>query len=192
MAILIIGLVVFLGIHLLTTRRETRAALVGRFGEGGYKLAYSLVSAVGLVLVIVGFGAARDAGPPILWTPPEALRHLALLLNLPIFILFAAAYLPGRIKSATKHPMLLAVKIWATAHLLANGDLASILLFGSFLAWAVIARIAAKRREAVEGVPIRAGPARNDVIAVVIGLVLYVLMVTWGHPHLIGVPVLPG
>jgi uncharacterized membrane protein len=191
MTILIIGLIVFLGVHLLTTRRATRAALILRFGEGGYKLAYSLVSAVGLVLIVVGFGAAREAGRPVVWDPPEAFRHLALLINLPIFILFAAAYLPGRIKSATKHPMLLAVKIWAFAHLLANGDLASILLFGSFLAWAVIARIAVKRREAVEGVPDRSGPARNDVLAIAIGLVVYALMVTWGHPYLIGVPVLP-
>jgi uncharacterized membrane protein len=191
MTILIIGLIIFLGVHLLTVRRATRAGLIQRFGEGGYKLGYSLVSAVGLVLIVVGFGAAREAGPPVIWTPPEALRHLALLINLPIFVLLAAAYLPGRIKRATKHPMLLAVKIWAFAHLLANGDLASMLLFGSFLAWAVIARIAVKRREAVEGVPDRSGPGRNDVIAIVIGLALYALMVTWGHPHLIGVAVLP-
>src|ERR1700754_1860281 len=117
MTILIICLVVFLWIHLLTTRRATRAALMVRFGEGGYKLAYSLISAVGLALIVIGFGAAREAGRPGVWDPPEAFRHLALLLNLPIFIRFASAYLPGRIKSATKHPMLLAVKIWAFAHL---------------------------------------------------------------------------
>jgi uncharacterized membrane protein len=190
MVILILGLVVFIGIHLFTTRRQARLDLIGRLGEGGYKLLYSVLSLLGFVLIIIGFGAAREAGPPVVWDPPAALRHLALLLNLPIFVLLAAAYLPGRIKSATKHPMLLAVKVWALAHLLANGDLASIALFGSLLAWAVVARIAAKRREAVEGVPNRSGPVRNDIIALVVGVLLYVLMIFWGHPLLIGVPVI--
>jgi uncharacterized membrane protein len=190
MIILVLGLVIFIGTHLFTTRREARSELIGRLGEGGYKLLYSALSLVGLVLIVVGFGAARAAGQPLVWHPPEWLRHLALLINLPIFVLLAAAYLPGRIKSATKHPMLLAVKLWATAHLLANGDLASILLFGSLLAWAVLARVAARRREAVEGVPDRSGPPRNDIIALVVGLVLYVAMIVWGHPLLIGVPVI--
>jgi uncharacterized membrane protein len=191
MLILILGLAIFLGTHLFTARRAGRKVLIERFGEGPYKLAYSALSGIGLVLIVIGYGAARAAGPPDLWYPPQALRHLALLLNLPVFILFAAAYLPGRIKSAAKHPMLLGVKLWAFAHLLANGDLASILLFGSFLAWAVVARIAVKRREAVEGVADRSGPPRNDVIAILIGLAVYAFMVTWGHPHLIGVDVLP-
>jgi uncharacterized membrane protein len=190
MVLLILGLVVFIATHLFSTRRETRSELIGRLGEGGYKLLYSVLSLIGLVLMIVGFGAARAAGPPLVWDPPVWLRHLALLINLPIFVLLAAAYLPGRIKSATKHPMLLAVKLWATAHLLANGDLASIILFGSLLAWAVLARIAAKRREAIEGVPDRSGPIRNDIIALVVGLALYVAMILWGHPLLIGVPVI--
>jgi uncharacterized membrane protein len=191
MLILILGLILFLGTHLFTTRRAARRQAQERFGENGYKIAYSLLSAVGLILMVIGYGAQREAGPIPIWDPPTAFRHLALLINLPIFILLAAAYLPGRIKSAAKHPMLLAVKIWALAHLLANGDLASILLFGSLLAWGVIARIQVKRREQVEGVPDRSGPARNDILAVAFGLAIYVFMVMWGHAWLIGVPVLP-
>lgn len=190
MLLLVLGLVLFIGTHLFTAQRARRGRLIARMGENGYKLLYSAVSAIGLILMIVGFGEARAAGPVQVWDPPAALRHLALLINLPIFVLLAAAYLPGRIKSATKHPMLLAVKIWATAHLLANGDLASIVLFGSLLAWAVVARIMAKRREAVEGTPDRSGPARDDAIAVVVGLVAYVVMIVWLHPLLIGVPVI--
>jgi uncharacterized membrane protein len=190
MATLILGLLIFLGGHLVTTRRGLRAAAIARLGETGYKAVYSLVALIGLVLIVVGYGAAREAGPPVLWDPPAGLRHLALLINLPVFVLLVAAYLPGRIKAATKHPMLLAVKIWALAHLLANGDLASILLFGAFLAWAVVARISAKRRETAAGVPDRSGPLRNDVLALLVGLALYAAMVLWGHPYLIGVPVI--
>jgi uncharacterized membrane protein len=189
MLVLILGLAIFLGTHLFTTWRRARAAVLARIGEGPFKLAYSVLSLVGLVLIVVGYGQAREAGPVEVWNPPSALRHLALLLNLPIFVLIAAAYLPGRIKEVTKHPMLLAVKLWALAHLIANGDLASILLFGSFLAWAVLARIAVKKREAVEGRPDRSGPARNDAVAVAIGLVLFAVTITWLHPLLIGVPV---
>jgi uncharacterized membrane protein len=189
MLVLVLGLAIFLGTHLFTTQRRSRAALIERMGEGPFKLAYSVLSLFGLILLVIGYGQARETGPVALWDPPSGLRHVALLLNLPIFVLIAAAYLPGRIKAATKHPMLLAVKLWALAHLLANGDLASILLFGSFLAWAVLARIAAKRREAVEGRPERPGSARNDALAVAIGLILYGVTVTWLHPLLIGVPV---
>ena len=101
MLLLIAGLVIFLGAHLFTTRREARAAAIGRLGETGYKLAYSAVSLVGFALIVIGYGSARDAGPVDIWYPPAGLRHLALLINLPIFVLLAAAYLPGRIKSAT-------------------------------------------------------------------------------------------
>jgi uncharacterized membrane protein len=190
MLVLVLGLAIFLGTHLFTTQRQLRGSVLKRMGEGRFKLAYSVLSLLGLVLIIVGYGQAREAGTIAVWDPPSALRHLALLLNVPIFVLIAAAYLPGRIKEATKHPMLLAVKLWALAHLIANGDLASILLFGSFLAWAVLARISAKRREAIEGRPDRSGPARNDAVAVAIGLVICALTVTWLHPLLIGVPVI--
>ncbi|MFD0936725.1 NnrU family protein, partial [Methylobacterium trifolii] len=146
MLILILGLVLFLGIHAFSIARAKRAEVIGQVGENRFKLGYTLLSALGLVLIGVGFHQYRAAGYIPVWDPPVWTRHLALLLMLPVFVLLAAAYLPGRIRARTKHPMLLAVKIWATAHLLANGDLGSMLLFGGFLAWAVAARISAKRR----------------------------------------------
>jgi uncharacterized membrane protein len=191
---LILGLVIFLGVHAFTMQRDQRAAVIGRLGEGPYKGLYTLVSLAGFALIVWGFGAYRSSGYIPVWDPPVWTRHLALLLNLPVFILFVAAYAPGRIKALAKHPMLLAVKIWATAHLLANGDLGSILLFGAFLAWAVAARIAAKRRGA-DPAPLPPGTGaltRGDIIAIGAGLALYLVMVVWLHPLLIGVPVLPG
>jgi uncharacterized membrane protein len=195
MALLILGLVVFLGTHAFTMARERRAGLIARFGEGPYKGSYALVSLIGIVLISIGYGQYRAAGYIPVWDPPVWTRHLALLLVWFAFVFFVAAYLPGRIKRMAKgHPMLLGVKIWAVAHLLANGDLGSILLFGSFLAWAVAARISAKRRDEV--VP-HGGPAtlpagwRNDILAVAIGTVAYLAFVTWLHPGLIGVAVLP-
>src|SRR6478752_7280144 len=136
-----------LGVHAFTMARGPRARLRERLGEGPYKALYSLVALVGIVLIAVGFGRYRAAGYIPVWDPPLWTRHLALLLVWFAFVAFAAAYLPGRIKRILKHPMLTAVKVWAFAHLLANGDLGSILLFGSFLVWAVLARISAKRRD---------------------------------------------
>ena len=141
MALLILGLVLFLGTHAFTMAREPRAALVARLGEGPYKGLYSLLSVAGVVLIAIGFGRYRAAGYIPVWEPPVWTRHLALLLVWPAFVMFVAPYFPGRIKSTLKHPMLAGVKLWALAHLLANGDLGSILLFGSILAWAVMARI---------------------------------------------------
>lgn len=195
MLILILGLVVFLGAHVFTTAREPRAALVGRMGEGGYKAAYSLVSLLGIALIAYGFGRYRATGWVDVWYPPVWTRHLSLVLVLVAFIAMAAAYLPGRIKAALKHPMLVAVKVWALSHLLANGDLGSIVLFGSFLAWAVYARIRVKRRDEVVD---HAGPAaapaspRNDVLAILIGAIAWYVFAKWLHPLLIGVAVLPG
>jgi uncharacterized membrane protein len=196
MLILILGLVIFLGTHVFTMRRDARAAAIARLGEGPYKALYSLVSLLGLVLVVWGFGRYRAYEWIDVWYPPVWTRHLAILLVWAAFIAFVAAYLPGRIKRALKHPMLAGVKIWALAHLLANGDLGSILLFGSILAWAVVARISVKRRRDEvrdHGGPV-AEPAgwRNDVIAVVLGTVLWFVFARWLHPLLIGVPVLPG
>jgi uncharacterized membrane protein len=196
MLILILGLVVFLGTHVFTMRRSPRAAAIARLGEGPYKALYSLVSLLGLVLIVWGFGRYRAYEWIDVWYPPVWTRHLALLLVWAAFIAFAAAYLPGRIKRALKHPMLAGVKIWALAHLLANGDLGSILLFGSILAWAVAARISVKRRRDEvrdHGGPV-AEPAgwRNDVTAIVLGTVLWFVFARWLHPLLIGVPVLPG
>lgn len=189
MLLLVLGLILFLGGHAVSMKRDLRASLIARLGDGGYKALYSVVSLIGFGLVVYGYGAYRAAGYIPIWEPPAFTRHIASLLNLPIFILIASLYLPGKIKAAAKHPMLLAVKIWATAHLIANGDLGSMLLFGSFLAWAVIARISAKKRTATVAVAAPAGFGRNDVLAIAIGLVAYVLFSFWLHPLLIGVSV---
>ena len=190
MGMLIIGLVLFLGIHTVSiVAPQWREAQVARLGEGPWKGVYSVVSAIGFGLLIYGYGAARQS-PVVLYTPPTALRHVALLLMLPVFPLLVAAYVPGRIKAMAKHPMLLATKFWALAHLLANGTLADVLLFGGFLAWAVADRISVKRRPAR---PIPGAPPRpyNDVIVVVVGLALYALFVMGAHRWLFGVSPLP-
>lgn len=191
MWIFILGLVIFFATHLLPADTGLRAGLRNRMGEGPYRIVYSIVAFVGLVLIIWGYAEWRDAGPPILYVPPVWTRHLAMLIMLPVFVLLVAAFAPGRIQRATKHPMILSVKIWALAHLLVNGDAASVLLFGSFLAWGVIARISLKRRQAgnPHAVPV-AGSARNDVIAVVVGLLVYALFVWKVHVLLIGVPII--
>jgi uncharacterized membrane protein len=193
MLVLILGLVLFLGMHAVTMKRDWRARLIERFGAGGYKGLYSAVSILGFGLLIYGYGLQRAAGYTVVWEPPVWTRHLALLLNLPIFILLAVGRRPSWLLSRVKHPMLLAVKIWATAHLLANGDLGSLLLFGGFLAWAVMARISVKRRpEEIARAAALANVAfgRRDVIAIVAGLALYVVFALWLHPLLIGVPVI--
>jgi uncharacterized membrane protein len=183
---LVVGLVVFLGVHSVSiVAPGWRDALAARLGEGAWKGVYSLVSLVGIVLIVVGYGAARQ-NPVLLWNPPVWTRHLAALLMLPVFICFLAAYLPGRIKAALKHPMLVAVKLWATAHLLANGTLADVLLFGGFLAWAVADRISLKRR-APRPIPGAPPGAANDAIAVIAGLAIYALTVLWAHQWLFGV-----
>jgi uncharacterized membrane protein len=186
MAILVAGLIVFLGVHSIAIiAPAVRARALTRLGEGGWKGLYALVSLIGFVLIVYGFGLARQA-PVVLYTPPHWMRHVTFLLMLPVFPLILAAYLPGRIKAATKHPMLVAVKCWAFAHLLANGLLADVLLFGGFLAWAVVDRISLKRRppQVIHTAP----PGRfNDVIAVVLGLALYALFTGWAHVRLFGV-----
>lgn len=189
MILLILGLVIFIGIHLVPTRTAVRADLAARIGEGPYKGLFSLVAFAGLILIIYGFGQARYApsSNPLLWDPPRWTRHATMTLMLPVFVLLAAAYLPGRISAAVKHPMLLSVKLWAFAHLLISGRLAQLLLFGSLLAWAVYDRVSAKQR----ALPTKSGPVRNDIIALVVGLLAYAFMLTRGHTLLIGVPLLP-
>lgn len=195
MALLILGLVIFFGTHAFTMAREHRARAIARLGEGGYKGLYSLLSFGGLALVWIGYGGYRFTGYIPVWTPPVWTMHLAILLVWPAFVMVAAAYLPGRIKATLKHPMLIGVKVWAVAHLIANGDLGSIVLFGSFLAYAVVALMAVKRRDvaAQHGGP-AAAPAggRNDLIALALGTVVYLLFLFWLHPLLIGVSPLPG
>jgi uncharacterized membrane protein len=191
MALLIVGLVVFLGVHSAAIVAPTvRARSVQRLGAGAWKGLYSLISLAGFVLICYGFGLARQTNV-VLYSPPLWLKHVTAILMLPVFPLLVAAYLPGRIQSAAKHPMLAAVKIWAFAHLLANGSLADLLLFGGFLAWAVVDRISLKRR-ATPQVPRAAPPGPwNDVMAVVIGLALYAVTVGWAHLRLFGVAPLP-
>lgn len=185
MTLLVLGLVLFLGIHSISivapAWRDAQAAR----NERAWKGLYAAVSLVGFVLLVYGYGLARQS-PVVLYTPPTWLRHLALLFLLPVFPLLLAAYLPGRIKAATKHPMLAATKLWALSHLLVNGTLADMLLFGGFLVWAVADRVSLKRRipRPVPGAP--PSPA-NDAIAIVGGLALYALFVWRAHVWLIGV-----
>jgi uncharacterized membrane protein len=186
MTLLIVGLVIFLGVHSLAiVSPDLRNRALERFGEGAWKGLYALISLIGFVLIIYGFGLARHTAT-VLYTPPVWMRHVTMLLMLPVFPLLFAAYLPGRIKTSTKHPMLVAVKLWAFAHLLANGLLADVVLFGGFLAWAVLDRISLKRRPPQT---LRTAPARrfNDAIAIVLGLAVYVLLVGWAHVRLFGV-----
>jgi uncharacterized membrane protein len=186
MVYLIVGLVLFLGIHSVEIFSSTlRANAVARMGERPWKLLYTLISIVGFVLIIWGYGQARQH-PILLYAAPVWMRHVSALIMLPVFPLILAAYMPGRIKTALKHPMLAAVKFWALAHLLSNGMLADVLLFGSFLAWAVADRISFKRRVVR---PIHTAPPSkaNDVIAVIAGLAIYVAFVLWLHRWLIGV-----
>lgn len=190
LTIMILGLVLFLGAHTLTTQRETRAALIGAMGEGSYKIVYSLVSIAGVALIAYGFARYRAESWIDVWYPPVAFKHITVALMLPAVILVVAAYLRGRIYTAVKHPMLTGVKLWAAAHLLANGDLGSIILFGSVLAWAVYDRISLKSRRDAGAPPIPVGGVGNDVLAVVIGAIAYVALAFAFHPVVIGVPVI--
>jgi uncharacterized membrane protein len=189
LSVMISGLVLFLGVHLLTTQRALRARFVVSMGEGGYKGFYSLVSLAGLGLMVWGFAHYRSAGMINVWYPPAAFRHITEALMLPSVILVAASYIRGRIYTMLKHPMLAGVKLWAAAHLLANGDLGSIILFGGFLAWAVFDRISLKRRTDAGAPPIPVGGVGNDLIAVVVGIVAYLALGFVFHPVVIGVPV---
>lgn len=186
MALLIVGLILFFGAHSLAIVAPAwRQRMIDGGGEGRIKGLVSVISLAGFVLLVWGYGAARPV-TPVLYTPPMGLKHFSLLLMLPVFPLLVSTYLPGRIKAAVKHPMLTAVKTWSLAHLLSNGTLADVLLFGSFLAWAVVDRISIKRRG---GKPApAAGTIVNDVIAVVVGLGLYVAFIFGLHQWLFGVP----
>lgn len=187
MPLLIIGLVLFLGVHSVAiVSPSLRARTIHRLGERAWRSLYALPSLVGFVLICYGFGLARQA-PVILYSPPTWLRHAAPIIMLPVFPLVIAAYLPGRIKAAAKHPMLAAVKFWAFAHLLANGSLADVLLFGGFLGWAVADRISLKRRSAPQILRTAPPGPWNDVIAVALGFAIYALLIGWAHVRLFGV-----
>lgn len=188
MLALVAGLVMFLGVHSVRIVADPwRARIVARIGIGPWKGLYTVASAIGLVLVVWGYGQARLA-PVVLWAPPTWTRHLTALLVLPAFILLAAGNLRGtRIKAKFHHPMLLGTKLWAFAHLLANGMLADVVLFGSFLAWAVADYAAARRRDRAAGVVYPPGSGGRDVIAVVAGTAAWFVFGYWLHAPLIGV-----
>ena len=189
MTYLVAGLLLFLGVHSLAIVAPAwRNEMAARLGDAPWKALYALVAVIGFVMLVHGYGLAR-AEPIVLYTPPVWTRHLAALLMLPVFPLLFAVYLPGRIKAAVKHPMLTATKAWALSHLLANGTLADVLLFGGFLAWAVVDRISVgKRPVAARKTAAASGSIVNDVIAVVGGLIVYVVVVGWAHQRFIGVP----
>ena len=189
MVLLVLGLILFLGIHAVSiVARPSRDRMVASMGANGWRGVYSLISAIGLGLIIWSWGDARAAAP-LIYEPPVWMKHLVALLMLFAAIAIAVYMVPaGRLKPVLKHPMLLSVKIWAFAHLLANGDLASLLLFGSFLVWAVADRISLKRRNAAIPAP---GPVSNDIIALVAGVGIYAGLVFGGHAWLFGVSPLP-
>ncbi len=188
MALLILGLALFLGVHSTRIVAEGwRAATIARVGENRWKGLYSLLSLAGFVLLVIGYGIARQS-PVVLYTPPVWARHLAALLTIPAFVLLVAAYVPGNaIKRAVGHPMVAGVKTWALAHLIANGTLADVLLFGSFLVWAVLSFVAARRRDRAAGTVYVVGPASRTVVTIIVGLVAWAAFAFVLHRWLIGV-----
>ncbi len=189
LTILICGLVLFPGVHLVVARRNLRASLIARLGEVPYKALFSLISAIGVGLIVWGFARYRATEWIDVWHPPGWTRHVAVTLMLPAVILFVASYLRGRIYLAVKHPMLAGTKLWSLAHLIANGDLGGILIFGSLLVWAAIDRISLKYRSDPGAPPIPVGSWRSDVLAIVVGLLIYLALGFVFHPLVIGLPV---
>lgn len=188
MTLLILGLVIFLGVH--STRifaEDWRMAQVARLGEKGWKGAYAMASLVGFVLLVWGYGLARQSPVP-LWTPVAGLRHLASLLTLLAFVLIAAVYVPrNSLKARIGHPMVVGVKVWALSHLLANHTLADLLLFGGFLVWAVLCFRAARGRDRAAGTTYPAGTLQGNLLTAVVGVVGWVVFAMWLHAPLIGV-----
>ena len=190
MTVLVVGLIVFLGIHSISIfAPDFRNRTAARLGSGPWRGIYSLISLVGFVLIVWGYGLARRE-PVMLYNPPFWTHYATAVLMLPVFPLIFAPYFPGRIKAALKHPMLLAVVLWAVAHLISNGTLADLLLFGGFLGWAVADRLSYRHRQPR---PLKGAPpaARNDVIVVIVGLAIYALFVVWLHVKWIGVQPIP-
>jgi len=188
LAIEIVGLIVFLGPHVFVSLRGRREALIAAIGTGPYKGLFSLVAIIGLVLIGYGFARYRAEGLIALWYPPAWTRQIVVALMWPASIAVVAAYVPGDIKRVLKHPLLVGVKLWAFAHLCANGDLGGIILFGAVLAWAVYDRISLKRRGDAGASPIPVGGRRNDIIAIVVGTILYLALGFVFHPLVIGLP----
>lgn len=188
MTLLVLGLAIFLGVHSVRIVAEPwRLAMRERLGASGWKGVYSLLSLAGLLLIVWGYGAARLEPVP-LWTPMAWTRHLAALLMLVAFVLLAAAYVPkNAIKARWRHPMVLAVKVWALAHLLANHTLADLLLFGSFLVWAVFSFRAARRRDRSDAVAAAPATLAGTLACVVVGALAFAVFALWAHAALFGV-----
>jgi uncharacterized membrane protein len=188
MSYLILGLVVFLGVHSVRIVAEDwRTRTRARIGENTFKGVYSMLSLLGFALIVWGFGVARET-PVQLWSPPVGMRHAASLLTLIAFVFLAAAYVPrNAIKARVHHPMVLAVKSWALAHLLANGSVAHLVLFGAFLLWAVLDFIASRRRDRALGTIYLAGTASGTGITVIVGVVGWTAFAFWLHGLLIGI-----
>lgn len=187
--ILILGLMIFTGTHVFVTMREQRGAAIERFGEAQYKILVSVLSVIGIILIGYGFGRYRATQWTDIWHPPHWTFYITQLLMWPASIFVVAAYIRGNIWRQLKHPMLVGIKTWAVAHLVSNGDLGSILLFGSFLLWAVFDRITLKHRADAGAPPIPADGARNDTIAIVVGTLLYLALGFIFHPLVIGITV---
>ena len=185
---LIAGLLLFLGVHSIRVfANNWRNQTLARIGEKPFKGIYALLSIVGVVLLVWGYGQARQQGA-MLWTPPVALRHLASLLTLIAFVLLAAAYVPGnQIKAKLHHPMVLGTKVWALAHLLANGSLADVVLFGSFLLWSVLLFAASRRRDRREQTVYAPGTSSATALTVVAGVAAWAVFAFWLHRVLMGV-----
>jgi uncharacterized membrane protein len=188
LAVEILGLVIFLGAHVFVTMRDRRAALIAKVGAGPYRGLFVLTSIIGVVLIAYGFASYRASGFITVWSPPAWTRHIVEALMWPASIMVVAAYIPGNIKRVLKHPMLAGVKTWAFAHLCANGDLGGIILFASVLAWAVYDRITLKRRSDPGAPPIPMGGVKNDIVAVIVGTIVYLALGFVFHPVVIGVP----
>jgi uncharacterized membrane protein len=185
MTLFIAAIVIFFAIHLVPTMAAFRGRLLAQFGETGYRSAFGIVSAASLILLIYAFAKAPVV---TVWSPPGWTRWVAIVLMWPAFIFLVAAYVPGKIKAKLKFPFLVAIKTWALAHLIANGDLAAIILFGSFLAYAVYDRISLKTGRQPTSLIGVGGPEKplNDAVVVVFGTVLYIVFLFWLHPLLIG------
>ena len=188
MTYLLLGLVLFLGVHSVRIVADGwRTQTQKRLGAGTYKGVYSVLSLVGFLLIVWGFGVARET-PTMLWMPPRGMRHGAALLTLIAFVFLAAAYVPrNAIKARLHHPMVLAVKTWALAHLVSNGSLAHLILFGSFLAWGVANFIAARKRDRALGTSYPAGTPAGTAITVVVGIAAWAAVAFWLHGLLIGI-----
>jgi uncharacterized membrane protein len=194
MLLLVVGLIVFFGIHLVPTSPDFRESLRARLGTMPYQLAFSAISLLGFALIVFGYHKLQlvPGKNPQLWVPPTWTKHIAFTLMLPAMILLVAAYVPSRIRTAAKHPMLLAIKIWALAHLIANGTLGALILFASFLTFAVYDRISIKKRAAAGQRDAGTGPLGSktggiggDITVMVVGTALYAFMLLYGHQALI-------